>query len=84
MAPRHATAAPHGGGGVHWRGWCHWPGQSLREIRLHFAPNFSWPATLGLPRPDVAAQLSVPEARASGFEVRVKLPQAATRSLLRR
>lgn len=63
-----------GSGCLHWRGWCHWPGRQLREIRLRLTPDFGWPATLGQARPDVAAQLGGPEARQCGFEARVQLP----------
>ncbi len=61
-------------GCLHWRGWCHWPGRTLREIRLQLTSDFTWSATLGLPRSDVAAQLGEPAARDCGFEARLRLP----------
>lgn len=70
------TPAPAGSsdGCLHWRGWCHWPGRALREIRLQLTPEFAWSTTLGLPRPDVATQLGEPAARDCGFEARLRLP----------
>lgn len=65
---------PQGAGALHWRGWCHWPGRTLREIRLQLTADFSWSATLGLPRPDVPAQLGDATAGQSGFTARVRLP----------
>lgn len=63
-----------GSGCLHWRGWCHWPGRQLSEIRLQLTPEFAWPATRGHARPDVAAQLNNSRARDAGFEARVRLP----------
>lgn len=65
---------PKGAGALHWRGWCHWPGRTLREIRLQLTADFSWSATLGLPRPDVPTQLGDATAGQSGFTARVRLP----------
>lgn len=64
-----------GDGCLHWRGWCHWPGRALREVRLQISTEYSWSATFGLPRPDVAAQLGTPAAHESGFEARLRLPE---------
>lgn len=64
-------------GCVHWRGWCFWPGHPLRELSFDFTPDFSWPATLGLPRADVAASLEQPAAANVGFEIRLRLPPGA-------
>jgi len=61
-------------GSLHWRGWCFWPGRALRRITFAFTPDFSWPATIGLPRADVAATLEQPAATRSGFEIRLRLP----------
>lgn len=61
-------------GCLHWRGWCFWPGRSLREICFDFTSDFSWPATIGLPRADVASSLEHPAAAQSGFEIRLRLP----------
>lgn len=63
-----------GDGCVHWRGWCFWPGRTVREVTFEFAPDYTWPAVVGLPRPDVAKDLEQSGAFNAGFEIRLRLP----------